>query len=190
LVLLVVLFVVVVTLVILFPVFAPAREGRGPRRSGINVFKQVGLALLLYAEDHGRLPPRDSWMDDTLVYSKQEDLYIVDPQSRFGWYGMAMNSTLSSKRADEGSEVAATVDKMEVKYWPDPYPLVYDSINYARNASDPFLSLPPQGRWRGGNIVCDLDGSAHFVKVEDTAKRYPNHFRGFSPLGGKADSRN
>lgn len=42
--------------------------------------------------------------------------------------------------------------------------MIYDSINYGRNASDPKTSLPKPGRHKGVNVIAFADGHARAVK--------------------------
>ncbi|HZH97811.1 MAG TPA: hypothetical protein VEX38_02465, partial [Fimbriimonadaceae bacterium] len=110
--------------------------------------KGIGLALLLYSEDHNDLlPPRDTWMDvltsaPSAAESVERSRQPLDPEPsrptavRFwcpyapdrpsGGFGYAMNSSLDGRRL-------TTIPSART------FPLVYDSINYSRNASDPFL---------------------------------------------------
>ena len=52
---------------------------------------------------------------------------------------------------------------LDGKPWEQTAPMIYDSINYARNASDPLLSLPNPGRHEGYNVIGYADGHAKHV---------------------------
>lgn len=139
-------FILMVLGAILFPVYACACTKASPRRACLSQVKQLATALIIYTSDYDeRLPNRDSWIDATHDYIKDARLY-VDPEIKAkGQHGYSFDSRLSNR------------DQSLVKQ-PDQHPLVYDSINLARNASDPFNSLPNPGRHEGRNSIGYLDG--------------------------------
>lgn len=141
---------------ILYP-FVAQHRGHGRILCLSNV-KQLALGVLMYAEDHdNRMPDRDSWMDAAQPYlygGRKEADYplehcpaIKDQTHDPSLYGYAFNSPLSR----------AWVEKMASS---EQVPMLYDSINLARNASDPFASLPVPGRHEGRNYIAFADGHA------------------------------
>lgn len=126
----------------------------------ISNLKRLGMASLLYAEDwDGRLPQRDTWMDAIRDYHKSgapercNEVEFAFPD-RKDVYGYAFNSRLSGgKTSDFEPETQQTK------------PMLYDSSNLARNASDPFSSLPDPPRHGGEmNMVCFFDGHVKGTK--------------------------
>jgi hypothetical protein len=149
----------------------PGTHGEhAPRTACLSNIKQLSVGMAIYSADHDDLfALRDSWMDSILPYTKNDSLNrsFDLPQGTPG-FGYAMNSTLHSRHAD-------TVDD------PSRHPLLYDSINFARNASDPFRRLPRDGRHKrsGSGLVhvAHADTSAKAVAFSDLKAKYPNHYR-------------
>jgi hypothetical protein len=115
------------------------------QKSCLTNTKQLGLNLLMYAGDwNDKLPPKDVWMNVLESYSKKP-LNLRDPGIRQTHaYGYAFNSDLSAILMTTIDEVAWT-------------PMVYDSSNLLKNASDPVLSLPNPGRHWGRNNMAYTD---------------------------------
>ena len=86
-------------------------------------------------------------MDASLPYVKAETNWHC-PSVPKGMYGVAFNAALS--RAKPPKDPAKT-------------PLVYDSVNPIRNASDQVTSLPSPGRHGGKNTIAYADGGAKRV---------------------------
>jgi hypothetical protein len=108
------------------------RKGEASRYRCLSNLKQVVTSSIVYSTDHDdRLPDRDGWVDATLPYTMTEQIYhCPERHSTPGAYGYAFNSFL-------GLRSLSTKEHLET------IPQQYDSINLARNASDPFLSLCP-----------------------------------------------
>ena len=138
--------------VVLFPVFEEVKVPRQPVACLSNL-RQSSVAILIYQSDENeRFPPRDAWMDATYPYTKTETIWHC-PSVPKGVYGYAFNGALSGAKAPKD---AASV------------PLIYDSVNPIRNASDLRTSLPLPGRHGrkeegGGNNVGYADGHAKAV---------------------------
>lgn len=155
------LLVPLAAMVILLPFVMNARTV-SPRMTCISNLKQLAFAALAYSDDwDDRLPLGHTWMDSTSDYYVNESLlHCNEVKDRYpdrnDLYGYAFNSTLSSAKAwSFPTEVAQNK------------PLVYDSSNLARNASDPFISLPDPPRHRDiVNVVCFLDGRAKALTKE------------------------
>lgn len=146
---------------VLQPVF-PGDGIRAPTSICLSNVKQSSLGLVMYAADENdRLPLRDRWMDATLPYVKQETIWHC-PLVPKGVYGYAYNGALSGVKQmtfDAGGSV----------------PMVYDSVNPIRNASDPLASLPLPGRHGrkeggGSNTVGFVDGHAKSVPARAVAR--------------------
>lgn len=149
------LLIVPILAAILFPVFAKARD-TARRVSCLSNEKQMGLALMQYAQDNDNLlPSRPDWMDATKTYLGGNEQAFHCPTAAgqdLSKYGYAFNSSLKSKN----------VTKMTS---PETVPMVYDSDNLARNATDAGSSLPNPPRHSDGNNIVFADGSARTVKV-------------------------
>jgi len=134
---------------ILFPVFAQARE-RARSTSCISNVKVQSLANLMYSQDYDEtFPGADKWMDYTTTYRKSE-IYLHCPtvsRSVDEKYGYAYNQKLSRKQL-------ATIAE------PQTTPMLYDSSDLERNASDDVSSLPAPARHVGTNSVGYSDGHA------------------------------
>jgi prepilin-type processing-associated H-X9-DG protein len=144
-----------IVILILWPLEAGERNPLGTRC--LSNLRQLSLGMLMYESDWDGLPRRDQWMDRLLPYIKQENIIFCpalrDEHSEHGWFGYAMNSVLSGKSTEKLKQ-------------PEREPLVYDSINLARNASDPVLSLIWPGRHEGANNVAFADGHVRSFKTD------------------------
>jgi prepilin-type processing-associated H-X9-DG protein len=117
---------------ILFPVFASA-EAAAKHTACLSNVKQSVTALLMYSSDsEDKMPPRDSWMDATLPYTMSENVWRCPEVDHWNAtvFGYSYNSWLQFRKEEDVQEPYRT-------------PCVYDSLNLARNASDPYLSRPP-----------------------------------------------
>lgn len=137
-------------------VFWPAVDNRGtPVRSCMSNLKQLALTNIMYAADYDdHFPDRDRWVDVVWPYAKNPRIFRcpeIAPQGEGVRYGYAFNADLSWKAIPVAADVA---------------PLVYDSINEARNASDPFTSLPKPGRHNGRDTVAYADAHAKSIEVK------------------------
>ena len=144
--------IVLVLAAILYPVFTQTKSG--PRRDPcLTNLKQQGIALAVYADDsNDRLPPRDSWMDATDAYVRNERARHCPQALPKGAYGYAFNGALDRKPLSQIEDVTTT-------------PMAYDSVNPIRDASDLFKSLPSPGRHKGRDTVVYGDAHAKTVVV-------------------------
>lgn len=133
---------------ILFPVFAQSRGGHKP--SCWPNLRRLSAAMLLDEAD-GRLPDRDRWMDavDSRIFWLGA---LRCPQVPKGGYGYAFNGLLSCVKQEDLNEPATV-------------PMLYDSVNPIRNASDLYTSLPSPGRHTGSDLVAYADGHVKSVRV-------------------------
>lgn len=133
---------------VLFPVYACACKRATPATACLSNVKQLATALIIYTSDYDdRLPNRDRWMDAISHITKNPRVFI-DPEIKTEeQYGYAFDSHLSNRNVNSFKK-------------PEQHSMLYDSINLARNASDPFNSLPNPGRHKGKNSIAYLDGHA------------------------------
>lgn len=121
--------IVLVLGAILWPVGQPDRYSSST--FCLSNLKQQALGNIMYAADFDdRFPNRDYWMDALGPYTKNPQLFH-DPEVPKGVYGYAFNAALDHAKSPKQ---------------PETVPLVYDSVNPIRNASDLFTSLPAGGR--------------------------------------------
>jgi len=138
---------------LLFPVFFQARE-RARGISCLSNIKQQALAMRMYSQDYDEtLPEGQQWMDLTSPYVKSEATLHCPNVSKAGdaTYGYAYNKKLSHLKEDKISAPQST-------------PMLYDSSNMSRNATDAVSSLPNPGRHGDGNNMGYFDGHARFVR--------------------------
>lgn len=110
--------------------------------------KQSAVALQLYASDYNQLlPDRDLWMDAIVPYTKNEPFRCPNlmKDGRTDEYGYCLNASVKTFRNLPS---------------PDVTPLVFESVNLARNASGGIDSLPKPGRHEGSNSIAFADGHA------------------------------
>jgi hypothetical protein len=101
-------------------------------------------------------------MDALSPYLKNDDVkhcpaVQVESKKDPTLFGYAFNSKLS------GVDSSKVINPTEV-------PLLYDSINLARNASDPVISLPDPPRMHGqnrSNIMAYADSHAKRLRVKE-----------------------
>ncbi len=137
-----------------FPVYGYPKTKARAGQCMSNV-KQNAVALQLYASDYNELlPDRDLWMDAIVPYTKHEPFHCPDlmKAGRMDEYGYCVNASLKTLHNLPSPEVT---------------PLVFESVNLARNASGGIDSLPKPGRHEGSNSVAFADG--HAKKLRDGA---------------------
>jgi prepilin-type processing-associated H-X9-DG protein len=156
--------VILLLAAILFPVFA---QSKGSRRDPcLSNIKQCITASKMYEADYDdRFPDRDHWMDLLYPYAKNEFILHcprIGSEST-GRYGYSFNSWLARHTALRLQS-------------PDEIPQIFDSINLARNASDPFVSFPPPDDHEGGvgrRNVAFVDGHAKYYSPAGGMWRAP-----------------
>lgn len=138
--------------------FAVMREhARG--LASLSNLRQIGLALIMYAQEHGgRLPDADGWVDALLpqwsdVKDKgfhAEALFRDPTAPEEEPWNYAFNRALSGVRLDDIKDPAATV-------------MVFESTAGVKNAADTGQSLPRPGRHAGGDYFVFTDGRAKWL---------------------------
>jgi prepilin-type processing-associated H-X9-DG protein len=123
---------VAVIALILWPSWSTSGRPTAKQMACLSNLKQLGLSAMMYQSDYGdRLFDRDRWMDLSAPYQKNDTLNHCPnlPKDHPEQYGYAFNSWLALR---VNSDLKAS----------EKIPMIYDSINLARSASDPFTSLP------------------------------------------------
>ncbi len=111
--------------------------------------KQMGLCLLMYAEDYdGRLPRASEWMDMTLPYVKNKGVFRCPERipSQPTDFGYAFNASLS-------------MQMLPAVKSPDKAVMFYDATNLRWNFNAPGrtgVANPP--RHKGGDYFGFADG--------------------------------
>ena len=142
------------TLVVLaLAIFVPTACGCKVASKGtacLSNLKQQALGEIVYAADHDdRFTTHRLWMDGIAPYVKLEGVFH-DPEVPKGVYGYAFNAALS---------------RAEAPVRPEKVPMVYDSVNPIRNASDFVTSFPSPGRHTGRDDIGHADGHAKSVPM-------------------------
>lgn len=102
------IFLSFMTLAVLFPVFARAREAARIQGCQANA-AQLTLGALSYAQDHGdRLPPADTWSDDILPYVEGRRVFTC-PTARGAQPAYAYNRALGEWSLGEIADPQRTV---------------------------------------------------------------------------------
>jgi len=157
--------------------FKQAQREFGRTNVCLSNIQQVSRGMTMYAQDYDdRLPAATNWMDGITPYAESAGakdgsvlqcptVQAVNPKA----YGYAYNSKLSGARLTKLTGAALT-------------PIIYDSSNLAKNASDPQTSLPSPPRHRarrmrqgGGrlNIMGYADGHAKAVNAQGKSAQVP-----------------
>ena len=150
---------VLATFVVLVAIIIPVRAGGGPTpmTACYSNVEQMAHAMIMYSADYDdRFPLRENWMESTYEYRKSDNMlrcptFAWDEKAPKNHYGYAMNQTLSGAKTPPN---------------PGTVPLVFDSVNLARNATGTLGSLPNPGRHNGKDMISYADGHAKAV--------YPN----------------
>jgi prepilin-type processing-associated H-X9-DG protein len=126
--------------------------------ASISNLRQIGLAMILYAEAHDDyLPPARTWADALLLlpYWKSptdSNFHPIelfrDPSAPAGQpWNYAFNRNLAGVRLSDIKDPAATV-------------MLFESTSGVKNATDTGQSLPHPGRHSGGSYYVFADGRA------------------------------
>ena len=120
--------------------------------------KQLGRAMLQYAQDHGgALPSAETWTQALQPYLDDEGVFRCPAVPELVC-GYAMNTACSGARLDDLEEPEETV-------------LLFDSTQGQLQAHDRGESLPRPGRHRGGNHLVGADGQVQWVWWEQARQR-------------------
>ena len=127
----------------------------GDGLGSLSNLRQIGLAMIMYAQAHGdHLPDADHWADALLAgwaaYDKSfpaERLFRDRSAPESQQWNYAFNLTLSGVKMADIRNPGATV-------------LVFESTAGVKNAADTGQSLPHPGRHAGGDYYVFADGHA------------------------------
>ena len=142
--LLLTLIVVLFLAAILFPL--TVSDGRGSKRTvQLSNIKQVGLCLVMYANDYDdRMPPAMSTSDELRRYSMpylKEAAILVSINPAGG--ELLGNGLLAGKKAGDIAKPAATVMVFDSRPWAGDYGLVCYADGHAK-ATIPFETMLQQ----------------------------------------------
>ena len=122
----------------------------------ISNLRLLARGITEYSDDNdGRAPLRDSWMDGVEPYCLLPEIEHCPEVRGDGLFGYAFNASVKAMRSQHEKTT----------------PLIYDSLNLGKNASDPFASLPKPGRHQGRDNVAYVDG--HAKSVDPNARKEP-----------------
>lgn len=143
-----------------WPIGVGGSKGYAKKTMCLSNLKRLSVSTIIYAADYNELlPNRDTWLDDIYPYIKTQDKLIcpiVNQERNPQLYGYAFNGRLSSAKSPAK---------------PEAVPLIFESINLAKNASGDLDSLPSPGRHphytskNGANNIGYADGHAKSVPV-------------------------
>lgn len=116
----------------------------------LSNLKQMGLAILQYAQDHDEvLPHADKWCEEIFPYMKNDQLFIC-PERPDLECGYAFNAALSGLPLGAIAEPAQTI-------------ILFDSDQGRKNGSAYQTAMPKPGRHNGGNNVSYVDGHVKWL---------------------------
>jgi len=185
--LLVVIAIIAILAAILFPVFAKARE-KARQASCQSNLKQIGLAILMYAQDYDEMlvrhcyqPPSGSypWLAAVQPYVKNWQLYMCPDNS--GWRNEAMGCggySYNLSRLANGTTVGCAERKMADIPKPASLLMVTEGqdagnaiawVGYwyrETNTADPS-NLHPVGRHNEGSNICFVDGHVKWLRQDN-----------------------
>jgi prepilin-type processing-associated H-X9-DG protein len=127
--------------------------------ASLSNLRQIGLALILYAQAHDdHLPDADGWVDALLPQWKNvqdkgfhaEALFRDPSAPEEQPWNYAFNRALSGARLGDIKDPSATV-------------MVFESTAGVKNAADTGQSLPRPGRHAGGDYFLFADGHAKWL---------------------------
>jgi prepilin-type N-terminal cleavage/methylation domain-containing protein/prepilin-type processing-associated H-X9-DG protein len=198
--LLVVIAIIAILAAILFPVFARARE-KARQSSCLSNVKQMGLAVLMYAQDYDEtICPYVSsdynfsdmawWvvLDPYIMNDQIRDCPSVNISGAASDYGVIYPhvsgvGTATTLAQIEYPAETAVITETERQDGPDYNPgrlyLGYCPFHYPEGAVSwaYYNAIPRPGRHNGGNNTCFVDGHAKWMKrdVVVNSERYWNH---------------
>jgi prepilin-type processing-associated H-X9-DG protein len=116
----------------------------------LNNLRQLGTAILQYAQDHDEvLPHADKWCDKIMPYMRNEQV-LKCPESPDLECGYAFNAPLSGVALGKIDRPAETI-------------IVFESDQGKKNSSGPPTAMPKPGRHNGGNNAVYVDGHAKWL---------------------------
>jgi len=124
----------------------------------VNV-QHLSRAMQLYAQDNNEhFPPGNEWMDCITKHQPNDRFYHCPAVAgvKTARFGYAFNSDLSERSLGKIGD-------------PHQVPLIYDSSNLSRNATDPVTSLPnpPRHDLRKGNVIGYVDMHVKVLRASE-----------------------
>ncbi|MEI6500778.1 MAG: DUF1559 domain-containing protein [Armatimonadota bacterium] len=179
--LLVVIAIIAILAAILFPVFAKARE-KARQSSCLSNVKQIGLAVMQYAQDYDEIMPglhnnTDWWYVMLKPYMKSDQILICPSKKAntpcgYGlpWYNMASDSGGGVCRGRALGAIDAPADALlftESEYSSGGaracvYSLKVIAVG-SQGGGEDLNDIPSPGRHNGGNNVGFCDGHAKWI---------------------------
>lgn len=139
---------VLVIAAVVFPVFASGHPV-SRRVACLSNLKQSSIAMLIYLADwDDSFPRRDEWIDSVYPYCKRWEVFHC-PQAPNTKWGYAFNAALDQAKQTKLAD-------------PKTVPMLYDSVNPVKNASDLVTSLPAVPR-HSRNFMGYADGHVKAV---------------------------
>ena len=118
----------------------------------LSNLKQMALGILMYAQDHGnKFPKADTWVDDILPYLRSSQLFHCPGSPASERWSYAFNRNLSG------------INEIDIRN-PANTPLIFESSQNVKNASDTGESLPAKARHDGTYGYAFADGHARLYK--------------------------
>jgi prepilin-type processing-associated H-X9-DG protein len=131
--------------IVLYPFFAQPHAPVG-RPSYLSNVKQLGLGVLMYAQDFDdRFPPASQWEDVTKSYVKNNNLYKCRQSKSL--YGYAFNKGLDRLPLKKVKDEKATV-------------MIFEADAIYINVTGGKEMLVPEPRHGGKNVFGFVDGHA------------------------------
>lgn len=194
--LLVVIAIIAILAAILFPVFAKARR-KAVESTCINNLKQIGLAMMTYADDHNdKLPPTfytgigtgddRGWVNNVYQFAKSYDIMHCPETAKEYRWSYARNEWAGGRRIGEAQNPSETIH-------------VFDLPRYPQRGFDAFRNglKSDDCDWSNDTQYHPGDTDAKMIQLTkipiSTAGQYPYWLR-FSyndgtPYGGVHDGR-
>ena len=152
--------VIAIVGLLLFPRYKPAR-GKGPARICQSNLKQLGLAMLLYAEDHdGQLPPASLWNGALMDYLTSHSWGDRERLARGLFVCPTTKKTYVFNSALGGRDINEIADHEKT-------PLLWDARSYEGH--------PPHGGGGETFTVVFLDGHCRWLTEDQLQLLWPRN---------------
>jgi prepilin-type processing-associated H-X9-DG protein len=135
------------------PALAEARE-QAMQTACVANLKQMGLAALMFAQDHDETLPGETWVKDLWDYAKNPDIFRCPKRPDAGQEGYVLNKAAAGHKLGDFGEPAETV-------------LMFEGTPLAGKPLGGADRLPPEGVHNGGINACFVDGHVKWMKVEE-----------------------
>ncbi|HCA47550.1 MAG TPA: hypothetical protein DEP45_09400 [Armatimonadetes bacterium] len=136
---------------LLVPMFGQGRDQAQQAACASNL-KQIGLAFLMYAQDHDEDLPGENWVEEVLPYLNNRQIFIC-PSRDGALVGYAFNEALAGVNLAEIAAPAETV-------------LAFESFIGGDAPVGGAADVPPNGVHEGGVNVLFADGHVQLLPAE------------------------